>query len=78
MRQTDRWFNSGLIKEVNEQCLATNEGWEAVLTDRCMESNAGPCSKCTNTYSIVHINKLNTLFIYCPYQTGSQRGTWGR
>lgn len=33
-RQTDRWFNSGLIKDVNEQCLTTNEGWEAVLTDR--------------------------------------------
>ncbi len=34
VRQTDRWFNSGLIKDVNEQCLTTNERWEAVLTDR--------------------------------------------
>lgn len=34
VRQTDRWFNGGLIKDVNEQCLTTNERWEAVLTDR--------------------------------------------
>lgn len=27
VRQTDRWFNSGLIKDVNEQCLTSNEGW---------------------------------------------------
>lgn len=33
-RQTDRWFNSGIIKDVNEQCLTTNEGWETVLADR--------------------------------------------
>lgn len=37
VRQTDRWFNCGLIKDVNEQCLTTNEGWEAVLPDRRME-----------------------------------------
>lgn len=34
VRQTDRWFNCCLIKDVNGQCLTTNEGWEAVLTDR--------------------------------------------
>lgn len=34
VRQTDRWFNGSLIKDVNEQCLTTNERWEAVLTDR--------------------------------------------
>lgn len=34
VRQTDRWFNSGLIKDANELCLTTNEGWEAVFPDR--------------------------------------------
>lgn len=34
VRQTDRWFNRGLIKDVNDQCLTANEGWETVLTDR--------------------------------------------
>ena len=34
VRQTDRWFNGSLIKDVNEQCLTTNERWEAVLPDR--------------------------------------------
>lgn len=27
VKQTDSWFNSSLIKDVNEQCLTTNEGW---------------------------------------------------
>lgn len=52
LTQTDRWFNCSLIEDVNEQCLTTNEGWEAVLT--------GKWDSKVHTY-IVHINTPNNL-----------------
>ena len=59
VRQADGCFDGGLIKDINEQCLTTNERREAVLTDRWMESSTHKCTH-RQTHSIVRIYKPNT------------------